>query len=541
MKKSAQKPRQRLKPWLDPESIELAFEKWGDLLKDRDHVLYRLRAEHDAFWFEKHILGFTRIVRHLHGEMIEFCQDSMHHESEQHVLIVPRQCFKSTTCNVGLNAHSLLCNPDLRIVIGADIDDSSRDFSAQIKRIFARNHKVRTLWPDVVWENPTAEAPSWSNDSWTLKRDYDDRVSSMSVMSVKSGAIGYHFHVICLDDVVTRENVQTREQKRMVKAFVKDCYNLRRRPDEILPTGGRLRMIGTPWAVDDANMELLEDEDVPRYWRGIFGEPGRTTGADEDIIFPEEFTQDSIRRMKKRLLDKAASQLFCSAKTEESEKFKKEWVRWYKPGQHPPLELMNIYTSVDPNRSESDKHDPISIMTAGFDGNGRLWLLDHQAGHPSLNEMVLMITDQCKRWQPEKVFIETVGAQLWLITPLQERFLQLRLSTRIVKVDRPPIKKDVRIMSLQSPAEMGGLFFPESTQGRYVERELLNFGSGGHDDSLDTLSDIYVNGKPPSRTKVVKTIGPTKETARKLYELQRSPTSRVVMGPGSRVSMGMRA
>lgn len=529
-----------LVPWRDTERIEVARADWLDLLGgDEDLVRYRLRAEEDCFWFQKHILGFKRIVKPLHQRLIDFCEEGMNHPSHEHAICIPRQCFKSTTCTVGDGSWRLLKNPDLRAIIGSDKDDSAIDFSNQMRRIMARNEWVRRLWPDVVWENPRRDAPNWAADGWTLKRDYDDRVPTMSTMSPESGSTGYHYHLVILDDVVTYDNTRTKTQKKHVGNFIKECFNLRRRADEILPTGGRVRHVFTPWTMDDANMQMLEDDEVPRLWLGIYGEPGKTSGSDEDIIFPQEFTHDSIRRLKKKLRERAPSQLFCSPRTEETSKFLPQWLRWFEPGQHPPVQQLNIYTSVDPNRQEVESGDPISIMTAGWDAQGRIWVLEHHHGHPSIQEMARLISAQCKRWESQKVFVETVGAQLWLLTPLRDRFLFDQVRTRIVQVDRPPVKKDARIMALQAIVETGGVWLPRSKMGRYIERELINYGTGGHDDALDTLADIYSFGRKPDRAVVTSTSrGPSGPTAAKLLEIhRRSGSPRIVMGSSPRVRM----
>ena len=494
------------KPWEDREVLERNREQWPFL--DAAGVALRTRCLTDAVWFGQNVMGFNRLVRPLHSDMSEFCKREFVSRSDVHLVVAPRQCFKTTMANVVETTQLLLGQPDLRVAEASGTDDKAQTLSAQIMRVFERNHMVRALFPDVVWEQPRTEAPSWAKTGWTLKRKFDDRVPTMSTMSVQSGGTGFHFHLIVADDVVTTDNVRTSEQLEDVKRFFADCYSLRRRKSDILPTGGKIRVINTPYVPNDAIMELLEDESVPRFWKGIYGEPGKRRGLDSDIIFPEEFTHESIEELVRRKGRLADSQVFCTARSSENSSFKPDWIRWYEPGDHPSLDLMNVYIAVDPNRSPTPGSDPIAIVVAGLDAQERLWVMEHRTGHPTLNQTIEWCAELCARYHPLELFFESTSAQLQVANHMRERFVHDGVKTRVVPVPRPPTKKTLRIMALQMPLEDGLVWLPRNRSGQYIANEIQLYdgeAKNPRDDALDCMADIYKLGKRPKPTDVVRT------------------------------------
>ncbi len=493
----------------------------------------RLRWENSLYLFNKEFLGFDRLVEPLHSELCTFVSGIFTRKQLYSLIEIPRGCFKTTNASVGATPWWILRFPDLRALVASSTNALSEKIYARVKRILEMP-ETRLFWPDVVWDNPEDQAEEWTSASLTVQREYDDIVPTLQWASVEKGTIGQHFHLIILDDIVDEVNSATAGRREKTKSFFLQLRNQVRRPDPYFPTGGRILDIGTPWHHDDAHSMLTEkggpfEANVETFIKGIFGTPGVTLGepaaTQDKVIFPEEFCVDRedacwkcggrdstdcsgcygtggdnrqlIAEVEASMRHHAPAQLYCDPTPESQRQFKKKDINWYEPGKHPPIAELNVYGSFDPNRSNESKADPCALVFAGWDSEGNLWVLSHSGGHPVGPALVSLIVNQTKRYMPAVLWVESNNFQNQLQHWLRPKFLEMGIRSKVSPVVRSHVSKSDRILTMTTTVANGGLWLPNNESGRYIEAELVNFGSARHDDAAEALSDIHNRGKVP--------------------------------------------
>lgn len=454
--------------------------------------------EMDFFFFARKALGLDRLTEKLHREVGNFMMDVWRKPEAYSLLMIPRQCFKTTMATIAFTIWCILKQPNLRILVASSKRQFAKRLMHEIKGHLLRSEVVQELWPDVVYPDETSWKKSckFLTDEIEVKRSYHDKVPSVSVGSVEGGTVGNHFHLIILDDLVDRDNHKTPGMREDVKDFVNEVENQLRRPDEWCPTGGRVVDIGTPWHFDDAHAMIRKKhaKQLRTYIRGIYGKPGKTDGTKHDIIFPEEFDQKLIHRKVTamgRLV--ANAQMFCDARPSTQAIFKEEKFRWFEMGNEPPV--MRVYTSIDPNRSEKTKNDPVAIVTAGIDAFGHIWVLDYTGGHPAGEELLEKIQAHVERWAPEQVFCEDNNYQNQIQHFARTFFARRGMYINFVPVTRGNTRKFDRITAMVPLVDSGMLHLPRNNVGQAVADELKVY-EGKNDDICDALSDIFAYGSP---------------------------------------------
>ena len=452
--------------------------------------------------FGKSVLSPT-----LHREVCGWLGGIWDRDETYSVLMIPRGCLKSTVGTCYFVLWQLAKNPNLRILVAHGKLGAAKKFVRAIKGIMTRSTTLKRLWPDVFWENPAEEADVWLSEEINVRRTVDDPIPSISIASPESSVTGSHFHLHIWDDLSTNINSVTEGQRDKVKDWCREAENLIRPPDSILPSGGRVLDIGTPWHFDDCHAMLTSEEfksETTTFIRGHFGEPGATDG---EPIYPERWPKELVHRKAAKMgSHKAAAQLYCSPVAGDAGAFDKDDIVWYRAGQYPGAALatgetipgnLRVFMSADPNRSEKTQNDPMAIIVAGLDEKGKIWLLDKFRGHPSGTEVLDKTEEFAKAWRPEMVFWEETNAQLQIYKMLRERFLASGVYIRIRAVVRGNTTKFARITAMQPLIESKGLQLRRGIDDD-LANELSQYPNGKNDDMLDALADIFRFGVKPA-------------------------------------------
>lgn len=178
----------------------------------------------------------------------------------------------------------------------------------------------------------------------------------------------------------------------------------------------------------------------------------------------------------------------CKATSPDDQRFKKEMFRYYDPKQIP--KVMNIYTAVDLAISLSKRADYSAVCTVGVTKDNHWFILDIDYGRWLPNEIMDAIFRAVSKWRPLEVGWEKVAFQAVIGHLIQKEMPQRGLFFRSKGLIAER-RKELRIEMLSPRFSTGTVWFPRGASFLdELERELLSFPTGIHDDLIDALAYI---------------------------------------------------
>ena len=170
-----------------------------------------------------------------------------------HLDIWGREHYKSTIITYAGTIQEILRNPEITIGLFSHTKPIAKAFMSQIKRELESNDTLKELFPDVLWNNPQKEAPTWSLDSGLIvKRKTNPKEATIEAHGLVDGQpTSRHFSLLIYDDVVTRESVSTAEQ--IFKTT--EAWEL---SDNLGSMGGRKWHVGTRYSYADTYQDIIK-------------------------------------------------------------------------------------------------------------------------------------------------------------------------------------------------------------------------------------------------------------------------------------------
>ena len=147
------------------------------------------------------------------------------------------------------------------------------------------------------------------------------------------------------------------------------------------------------------------------------------------------------------------------------------------------LEDLNIYTTVDLATSTKESADYTVVTTIGLDKQNNVYVLDVIRKRIEAPDIVKLLEQVYEKWNPVSIGVESAGFQLALIQIIRR---QTTLPIVKLKADKDKLS---RALPLSAKMEAGMVFFPnDALWYSDLEKELLVFPSGDHDDQVDSLA-----------------------------------------------------
>jgi predicted phage terminase large subunit-like protein len=363
----------------------------------------------------------------------------------------------------------------------------AKGFLRQIKYEFETNELLKAIFPDVLWQNPAKEAPKWSEDDGiTVKRKSNPKEATLEAWGLVDGQpTSKHFTGMVFDDVVTKESVTTPEMIAKTTGAVELAFNLGSQGEEWR------RMIGTRYHFNDTYKPMME--------RGTF--KARVYPATDDGMVDGEPVLLSREQLAKKRRDMGpytfACQMLQDPKGDETQGFKREWIRYYKQGDGSG---MNKYMLVDAANGKRKTNDYTAVWIVGLGPDGNYYILDMVRDRLNLTQRASLVMRLHRKWKPTQVRYEKYGlmADIEHIKSVQDAETY---NFEIIEVGGQAPKND-RIKRLIPAFEQGKIYLPNSLYytdyegntkdlvGAFVEEEYMAFPVPVHDDMLDALSRI---------------------------------------------------
>lgn len=324
-----------------------------------------------------------------------------------HIDLWAREHYKSTIITFAGSMQEIIKDSDITIGIFSHNKAIAKTFVDQIKTECEQNEELYKIWPDIFWQNPKREAPTWSLDKGiVVKRTSNPREKTVEGHGLVDGQpISKHFGLIVYDDVVTEESVNTPEQ--ILKTT--KMWELSRSLSALTKDGSPRRTwhIGTRYNFADTYRVILERKVViPRIY------PATDDGTrDGKPIFLSE--ADWGEKKRENSTYTLACQYLQNPLAGDEAEFKLEWMRKYEVRP----ETLNVAILVDPASSKKKGSSNSAFAVIGVDHGYNKYFLDGACHKMKLAERWMMLKGLREKWirQPgvQTVFVgyEKYGMQ----------------------------------------------------------------------------------------------------------------------------------
>lgn len=435
-----------------------------------------------------------------HKELADLAQDWS--GKRRKLILMPRGSFKSTVVTVAYSIQQICENPNIRILIGSEVNATAKKFLREIKDHFENNDRVRYLYGDHV-----RKKSRWTDDEITSRlRKVNLKDATVFTTGIDQSRTGSHCDLAILDDPVSATNINTPEAREKTLQWYREISN------NILDPSGHLIIIGTRWHYNDLYQYIIDEEkdDFDIHVREallsdhaykILTSPDLPVEEkaamidDKELLFP---TRLGVRELwsKYKSVGSAmfANQYLNRVMADEDAVFKLDNLRYFdRTAEADRLKLrrLNTYITIDPAISQEDYADKTAIVVTGVDELNNWFVLDYEFDKMKPNEIVENTFRLNHIYQPRKIGVETIQFQKGLMYTFRdaERDRQIRLPLGELKRDTRQ-GKEIRIKSILQPLVEQKRLFIQTGQLDLMD-ELRTFPRSKHDDLLDALADTH--------------------------------------------------
>lgn len=420
------------------------------LLASQRKKLYR-DADESLPVFSGSILGYDDAEHQIEWEIV--AQDD---DYKKIALAAPRNHSKTTVFSVKFPLWLIKKNPNIRIVLVSNAQAQAMSFLREIVANIERNQNY------IEWAgNLKPDKPDkWTDTEIIIRRDNlqlkDPTISAVGMLGT---ILSKRADVIICDDILTKENTRTPEQRKKVKEWF----------DEVLlpilePNTGRIIVAGTLWDPQDLLTELLDDPewDYREKFSAIINDAERQDLWDEyyQIWRQNRREGDDYYETNKELLLKGAKVLweqrfpyrvlwhlrknnsFAFARMYQSmhvsrlgQPFQDEWIERAKAmgaslrlvlntqdwvDNFNVLQIRAVMQGVDIAGSDSEEADDTVILTLAKTKIGKYVILNIERGKYSPKEFRTAVKQQWARFTPAKIKVESNATQIYIKRDLAE-------------------------------------------------------------------------------------------------------------------------
>jgi phage terminase large subunit-like protein len=400
---------------------------------------------------------------------------------------------KSTIITFGLSIQEVLYDPEQTICILSNTRPLAKSFLRLIKRELEENKLLKTLFPDILWEKASKEAPKWSEDDGLIvRRKTNPSESTFEAWGMVDGSpIGKHFTILVYDDMVTPASVGSPE---MIQKTTQ-AWELSRALGRTV-SGYRSRYAGTRYHFNDTYGELIK-RDVAKIKIHAATEDATIDG--EPVLLSREALEDKRKEMGPYVF---SCQMLLNPIADSMQNFQYEWINFMlKPVEADSTGGMNVYLVVDPASDKKRKmNDWTSMFVVGLGADGNYRWLEMRRDRYNLAERTKNFMELHKKWRPTKVGYEEYGMQAD-IAHIKSEQDRLNYHFEITPLGGKLAKND-RIRGLIPVFEQGRFWFPPTQyytnyEGKtldmvdtFINEEYKPFPVANHDDMIDDMARI---------------------------------------------------
>jgi len=323
----------------------------------------------------------------------------------------------------------------------------AKQFLRLIMVEFETNDDLKSLFPEVLYEQPRRESIKWSvDDGIIVKRKSNIKESTIEAWGLIDGQpTSKRFSILLYDDVVARDQIS----EEMIQKTTRELQNSFALTASDPPV---MRLIGTPQEIGDTVCDYMSN--------GVFKlrlHPAvNLNGAP--VFFSETKLADFKQKMSPKIF--ALQFLLDPKKAQEAHEigFESAWFKTYRGDLN--VKSLNRYILVDPagRRADSNSQFALWVVAAGADRKWRV--IDGVLDNLSLAERADTLFDLVRKYEPLKVVYEQYAFQSD-IEHLRERQNRENYLFTIQEIGGMQAK-DARIERLIPKFRNGDILFPET-------------------------------------------------------------------------------
>jgi hypothetical protein len=439
-------------------------------LKGKDVPAIRWLCLHDRYYL---LIKMLRRYDAWHPWVYERCREVEKHPNG-YIDIWAREHYKSTIITFAGGIQEILKDPEVTIGIFSHTKPIAKGFLAQIQREFEGNLNLIHTFPEILYEDPAKDSPSWSLDAGLIvKRQGNPKEATIEAHGLVDGQpTSKHFSLLIYNDVVTRESVNTSEQIQKTT----EAWEL---SDNLGMVGGRKWIEGTRYHYADTYSEIIKRGAAKA--RIYPATHDGTLGGKPVLFSAEEWT----RRVRDQGEATVACQLLANPLAGHQRLFDISDLEEYEVRP----ETLMVYLMVDPARSVKKDSANTAMAVVGIDYAGNKYLLDGFDHKMDLQERWSRMRDLWEQWKNETgvqgihVGYERFGA-IADLDYFQERQRVENCGFDIVPLEWPregPGSKVDRVQRLGPDFRNHRFYVPRETDTERLTRNQQSMVTQGYD------------------------------------------------------------
>lgn len=435
-------------------------------------------------------------------------------DSKDGLFLVGRGFIPTHNSTIATIAHSIqwIVNyPNIRIHLESATLELVYGFGDEIRKHFQYNENFRYLFPEFC--PSMRKASDWGNrEGFSVpNRTIYHKEPTLSVGAVGKVVAGPHYEVVICDDLVDKENVRTKEQIMTVNSHFGYLWPLLETAKDSSGKIGWMNVVGTRYDFSDLYGLIL---------KSTYAQSGPVSPDPWGIVMRAAVNHDKegkrfalwpvgmpLERLDKLRLDPTMGSSAFNAQYNQNPKGDGQGLIDVEQIVYiPRSELNNLrarlreHVTIDlagmENISKTNDTDYTAIVHAGFDTDGRLYILNVLHGRFTQSEIIEHIFDLYARNTRIVDFkIQKDHLALGFLPTLQRERIKRQKFPLIVpmKIDNQNSKIN-RIKGLQPWFESGNIRFAQDLACKnYLEDEIQYFPKYAHDDILDAIADQLQN------------------------------------------------
>jgi predicted phage terminase large subunit-like protein len=434
----------------------------------------------------------------------QFAQDVAAGKSPRLMILMPPRHGKSQIASKLFPAWTLGHYNYFELIACSYNVSLALEFSREVRDV-VRSDRYSVLFPSTEI-NPEAQAA----EAWRLLSATGVGSGGYVAAGIGGPITGKGAHILIIDDPVKNaEEAESAEMRQKIWDWYRSTAYTRLAP------GGGVLVIQTCWHDDDLagrlQEEMKQDPEADQF--EIVKYPAIAIEDEEyrmagEALHPERYDSGALAKIKRTIGLRYWAALYQQDPVpDEGAYFTKEmFVRRPAPADRNSL---HIYQAWDFAISEKKQNDWNVGVTVGLDYNDVMHVLEvvrfktKDAGR-IIDEML----DMHERWSSPGV--QQVGVedgQIWraMNALLKKRMTERRVYPNFGDPQKPLTDKMVRARPLQGRMQHGKVTFPRAAPWlEALEKEMLRFPAGVHDDQVDALAwaATLVIGKAPPKAPV---------------------------------------
>ena len=485
---------------------------------DRELALQKiaLRCRTDLFFLAKEILGYDKMTEATHQELCDYTTSILPNPpptnaiQEKHpefdprknllLLLMPRGTFKSSIVTVSFTLQMVLNEPNIRILIESETFSKSKAFLREIIEHLINNEKYREVFRAIHGMYPFVKKSSaklWTDSELILPcRTRPLKEPTISCAGIDVTKTGMHYDLIIADDLHSEMNVTNSDIIQKVIDHFKLAFSL-------LDPGKPMIVIGTRWHMLDLYQHIIDFryDDFNILIKSVYN-------PDGSLFFPEVLSEEELEKIRKVQGSSMFSRQYLNSPvSDENATFKREYFD-RKPWSEIAGRPMNWYLSGDPSyadpRGMTSYGDFATLVLVGMDYDRQLYVRHivrrKMTYSEFINEIFNVYTDRkyADIQKNMRVIVEVIGTKS-LSYELHNEQVRRRTFLPLTEITSRPLSKEERIRGL-APFYENKLVhhIKECSQIEEMERELLEFPVGRHDDIIDAFANVLEVASAPN-------------------------------------------